>query len=108
MGELSMHEEMMKRTGGDEAEDDDEDIDQEEIDKLEEEEWKGLKDEPLCPASERVTFEIFQEWKKKFDEEMIAAGVLKREEQKAKSGKQIFYEAQEGEKSPGKEGAAKE
>lgn len=104
---LSMHEEMMKRLGGDEAEDDEDDEDNEaEVDKLEEEEWKGLKEKPLCPADQRITIDSFMEWKKKFDEEMVEKGILKREEQKAKTGKQIFCDAQESEKAEGKAGEA--
>jgi len=105
---LSMHEEMMKRLGGGEENEEEEDEDNEaEVDKLEEEEWKGLKEKNLCPVSERITIESFLEWKKKFDEEMIATGVLKREEQKAKSGKQIFLETQDGEKGTDKDSNAK-
>lgn len=105
---LSMHEEMMQRLGGDEEEEEDEDDEdnEDEVDKLEEEEWKGLKEKPLCSVAERLTIESFLEWKTKFDEEMIATGVLKREEQVAKTGKQIFYETQEAEKAAGKDGAA--
>jgi len=105
---LSMHEEMMKRLGGDEANEDDEDDEdnEAEVDKLEEEEWKGLKEKALCPPDQRITIDSFLDWKKKFDLEMIEKGVLKREEQKAKTGKQIFCDAQESEKTAGKDGAA--
>jgi len=93
---LSMHEEMMQRLGPEEPEDDEDDSENErEVDKLEEEEWKGLKTKVLCDPSERITMASFLEWKKNFDEEMIAAGVLKREESKGKSGKQFFLENQE-------------
>jgi len=92
---LSMHEEMMKRIGGDEPEDGEDDPDNEaEVDKLEEEEWKGLKDKPMCKPEERITMDIFLEWKKKFDDEMVANGTLKRPENKDKTGKMIFLEAQ--------------
>lgn len=106
---LSMHEEMMKRQGYAEDDEEEDDPDNEaEVDKLEEEEWKGLKEKPLCAVADRMTPDAFMEWKKNFDEEMIANGTLKREEQKAKSGKMIFLEAQaEGEvarKEGGKEG----
>lgn len=98
---LSMHEEMMKRLGGDEEDELEDDEDNEaEVDKLEEEEWKGLKEKPLCSADQRITIDSFMEWKKKFDEEMVEKGILKREEHKAKTGKQIFCDAQDGEKAP--------
>jgi hypothetical protein len=100
---LSMHEEMMKRLGGgeDEAaegEGDEEDDDEEEED---EEEWKGLADKTLCQESDRITVEQFNDWRVKFDEEMIAAGVLKRNEVKAKTGKLIFIEAQKAAQTAG-------
>lgn len=100
---LSMHEEMMLRTKGDEPEEEEEDDDAE-VDKLEEEEWKGLKEKPLCAPEERITIDSFLEWKKQFDEEMMASGVMKREELKGKSGKEIFLEAQDAEKAAGKDG----
>merc|ERR1712039_642127 len=88
-----MHEEMMQRLeksgeGGneDEAEDD------EDGDDDEEEEWKGLSEKQLCPESERITMESFAAWKQTFEEEMIACGVIKREENRAKTGKQIFLD----------------
>jgi len=100
---LSMHEEMMKRIGGDEVEDGEDDPDNEaEVDKLEEEEWKGLKDKPMCAAADRITMDIFLDWKKRFDDEMVANGTLRREENKAKTGKAIFLEAQASEASKGK------
>jgi len=101
---LSMHEEMMLRNKGDEPSDDDEDDEdnEAEVDKLEEEEWKGLKEKPLCAKEDRITSVSFLEWKLKFDEEMIANGTLKREEQKAKTGKMIFMEAQAAEIAEGK------
>jgi len=94
--ELSMHEQMMKRQGGDEEEeeDDDEDIDDEEIDRLEEEEWKGLASKPEVAEKDRITVDLFNEWKKNFDLEMIALGTLKREESKGQSGKQYFLAQQ--------------
>lgn len=107
--QLSMHEEMMLRQGGGAAEDDEDDEDdQDEVDQLEEEEWKGLKEKPLCPVAERITVERFKEWKIQFDEELMAKGILKREEQKAKSGKQIFLEAQDAEKAAAGGETAKE
>merc|ERR1711933_107166 len=88
---LSMHEEMLLRAQGDApVEDDDDEDDDDDDENAEEEEWKGLADKVLCPESERITPESFNEWKLKFDEEMIASGVLKREQQKAKTGKQFF------------------
>jgi len=103
---LSMHEEMMKRTGGDEAGQDGEDdsANEAEVDKLEEEEWKGLKDKPMCAAADRVTMDTFLEWKKRFDVEMIANGTLRDpKESKAQSGKAIFLEAQAAEAGKGKD-----
>jgi len=93
---LSMHEEMMKRLGGDEGgeeNEDDEDYDEEEEEE-EEEEWKGLAEKALCPESERITVDQFNVWRVKFDEEMIRTGVLKRDEIKSKTGRQIFVEAE--------------
>jgi len=91
---LSMHEEMMQRMQGqgDKA-DEDEDEDDDDDDGPEEEEWKGLADKQLCLPSERITPEQFVEWKAKFDEEMIASGVLKREDNRKVSGKQLFLAA---------------
>lgn len=107
--ELTMHEEMLKRTGGgeDEDEDDDDDDDEEE----EEEEWKGLAEKTLCAESERITPDIFNAWKLKFDQEMVEAGVLRRYETgKAQTGKQIFMQtmpsttdAAAGDKKTGKD-----
>jgi len=98
---LSMHEEMLQRMGqtGEGAEeevDDDENGDDDDDDDgpNPEEEWKGLAEKPLCPEADRITADSFAKWKAKFDEEMIACGILKREENKAKSGKQIFMDTQ--------------
>lgn len=109
--ELSMHEQMMKRMGGDEEDeeggDDDEDLDDDEINRIEEEEWKGLATKPEVPEKDRITVDIFNDWKKKFDAEMIASGVLKREESRGQSGKQFFLAAQkETEESSEKKGDA--
>lgn len=113
--ELSMHEQMMKRLGGDEEEQDDEEGESgDEVDIADqlEQEWKGLKEKPLCAANERLTVDTFLEWKKRFDDEMIANGTLKRDDQKAKTGKQLFLDAQDTAeaqaKADGKEGAAKD
>lgn len=101
---LSMHEEMMLRCGGDEAGDDEEDEDNDsELDQMEEEEWKGLKEKPLCAVSERLTVESFAEWKAKFDEEMIAAGIFKDTKvAQSKTGRQIFLDAQADEAAASK------
>mmetsp|Transcript_29715 Transcript_29715/g.52222 ORF Transcript_29715/g.52222 Transcript_29715/m.52222 type:complete len:256 (-) Transcript_29715:101-868(-) len=106
---LSMHEEMMLRQGGGDGAAEEEEDEEEEDDEDEEEEiWKGLADKALCDASDRITVESFMAWKEKFDAEMIEKGVLKREENRAKSGKQFFLEAQAAEKAPSAaaEGAA--
>mmetsp|Transcript_9870 Transcript_9870/g.14734 ORF Transcript_9870/g.14734 Transcript_9870/m.14734 type:complete len:270 (+) Transcript_9870:112-921(+) len=113
--ELSMHEEMLRRAkedgkGGEDEEEDEEDYEDDGDDfapSKEEEEWKGLAEKPVVPEAERITKDQFIEWKNKFEEEMIAAGVLKRDVQKAKTGRQIFMEAsgKEGEASEKKEGA---
>lgn len=96
---LSMHEQMMLReSGGAPAKDEDDEEDDDEEGEEEEEEWKGLADKALCDPSERITVESFLAWKEKFDKEMIEKGILKREENKAKSGKQFFLEAQAAEK----------
>jgi len=95
---LSMHEEMLQRMGqtgeGAQEEVEDEDEDEDEEGPSPEEEWKGLAEKPLCPEADRITEDSFAQWKIKFDEEMIACGILKREENKAKSGKQIFLDTQ--------------
>lgn len=106
--ELSMHEQMLKNNGLDEPEEDDDQDNEDEIDELEEEEWKGLKEKPLCPSNERITMESFLEWKKNFDEEMIASGVFKKDENQLKTGKMIFLEAQDAEKAAGKDGSGKD
>lgn len=101
---LSMHEEMLKREkeargdGADEddaGDDEDEDSDGEDFHEgagKEEEEWKGLAEKKLCAKEDRATTDSFAAWKVRFDEEMIAAGVLRRTEQKAKTGKMFFLE----------------
>eukprot|EP00929_Paragymnodinium_shiwhaense_P110129 TRINITY_DN76862_c0_g1_i1.p1 TRINITY_DN76862_c0_g1~~TRINITY_DN76862_c0_g1_i1.p1 ORF type:complete len:257 (-),score=107.69 TRINITY_DN76862_c0_g1_i1:241-1011(-) len=92
---LSMHEEMMQRLGpqeGDEEEDEDDDDEEEE-----EQEWKGLADKPIVPEKDRITEASFTEWKKKFEEEMYATGVLKKEEERSQSGKQFFLAAKAAE-----------
>mmetsp|Transcript_6310 Transcript_6310/g.15719 ORF Transcript_6310/g.15719 Transcript_6310/m.15719 type:complete len:266 (-) Transcript_6310:111-908(-) len=98
---LSMHEEMMQRLGQQEGDaaaegEGEEDAEDDDFDNGPdpEEEWKGLAEKALCPEEDRITLESFMEWKNKFEAEMIASGVLKREEAKAKSGKQIFLETQ--------------
>lgn len=90
---LSMHEEMMKRLGPQEGEGDEEG--DEESEEEEEPEWKGLADKPLVPEKERITPEQFAKWKKQFEDEMYATGVLKREEEKAQSGKMFFMAAKD-------------
>lgn len=105
--ELSMHEQMMKRhvaeNGPEEEEGDDEEDDD---DNAEEEEWKGLAEKELVKEEDRITIESFAEWKINFDAEMIAAGILKREGTKAKTGRQIFLEAQPQTKDGESPGAA--
>jgi len=97
---LSMHEEMLQRMGqtgeGDQEEvEDDASGDDEDADgPSPEEEWKGLAEKALCPEVDRITTDSFAKWKTKFDQEMVACGILKREENKAKSGKQIFLDTQ--------------
>jgi hypothetical protein len=84
---VSMHEQMQARM---KAENPEEDEDEEEAEEKEEEEWRGLEMKPLCPADQRLTPETFAAWKVKFDQEMIAAGILKREAKTKRSGRQIF------------------
>lgn len=96
---LSMHEEMMKRLAPEEPEEDEDEDNEDEVDKLEEEEWKGLKEKPLCAVEDRMTVDLFKEWKIKFDEEMIASGALVRQEQKAKTGKMFFMEMEAEQKA---------
>jgi len=98
---LSMHEEMMQRlqkSEGPEA-DEEEEGDEEDEGEPEEEEWKGLAEKALCPESDRITLECFAAWRVKFEEEMVACGVLKRDENKAKTGKQIFFETKSKEEA---------
>mmetsp|Transcript_16805 Transcript_16805/g.42738 ORF Transcript_16805/g.42738 Transcript_16805/m.42738 type:complete len:264 (-) Transcript_16805:14-805(-) len=112
--ELSMHEQMMQRLKGegkdgeDEEEDEEAGEDDDDDGPNEEEEWKGLADKPLCPEKDRISADAFAAWKVKFDEEMIAAGVLKRESVKAKSGRQFFLEIKQSEKADGAGGKAGE
>merc|ERR1712039_1524 len=93
----------MLRTEGGKEEDVEEEEDEEE--EAEEEEWKGLALKELCPESERITKDVFEEWKVKFDQEMIEAGVLKRDEVRAKTGKQIFLDIKDTAEADGKDGA---
>lgn len=99
--ELSMHEQMMLREeaaakgeGGDEDEDDEDGDEEDDYDDDNkdpgDEEWKGLALKDLCADSDRITVESFMAWKVNFDAEMVAAGVLKREENKAQTGKAWF------------------
>jgi len=88
--ELSMHEQMMQRLKGDDGEDEEEGEDGEDGEEEDEEEWKGLADKSLVPEKERITSDMFATWKVKFDDEMIAAGVLRREKAKGESGRQFF------------------
>lgn len=106
--ELSMHEQMLLREKGDNPDPEEEADEDEEEEEEEEPEWKGLAEKPLCPVSERITAESFAKWRIKFEAEMIEAGILKLEGQKAKSGKQFFMEAKEGAagKADGKDSAA--
>lgn len=102
--ELSMHEQMMQRLKGDGKEGGDEDDEEggdedDEDEDGEEEEWKGLADKQLCAETDRITVDAFSQWKIKFDEEMIACGVLKRESTKGKSGRQFFLDIKEAEKA---------
>jgi len=96
--ELSMHEQMMLRQEGT-AEGDGAEEDEDEEEEEEEPEWKGLTEKTLCDVKDRITPESFAAWKVKFDAEMIATGVLKREEIKGKTGKQIFVEGRKAEDS---------
>merc|ERR1712032_560169 len=100
---LSMHEQMLLRTGGDapaeEEDDDDEDDDEPNV----EEEWKGLAEKDIVPEKDRITMDTFAVWKVKFDAEMIEKGVLKKEEQRGKTGKLIFLDIKESEKDAGKD-----
>merc|ERR1719433_1797016 len=88
--------------GNEEDAEDDEEGDDDEEEEPEEEEWKGLSEKQLCPESERITLESFAAWKQTFEEEMIACGVLKRDENKAKTGKQIFFETKNKDVDEGK------
>lgn len=90
---LSMHEEMMLRSAkaGGSAEDDDDEFEDGDG-PTEEEEWKGLAEKELCSEAERVGPDSFLKWKLAFDAEMIACGVLRRDENKAKTGKTIFFD----------------
>lgn len=112
--ELSMHEEMLLRMAGEEGEgdeedeEDDDDYDDDDDGKDMEDEWKGLAEKTLCAAEDRITPEAFLKWKVGFDQEMIAAGLLKREENKAKTGKQIFMEAEQKVKEEGKDSEGKD
>eukprot|EP00408_Alexandrium_pacificum_P066319 CAMPEP_0171177250 /NCGR_PEP_ID=MMETSP0790-20130122/12144_1 /TAXON_ID=2925 /ORGANISM="Alexandrium catenella, Strain OF101" /LENGTH=256 /DNA_ID=CAMNT_0011642145 /DNA_START=82 /DNA_END=852 /DNA_ORIENTATION=- len=113
MRELSMHEEMLMRmSGGKEGEageeEGDEDEDDDEEDNTQEEEWKGLADKTLCAEADRITPDSFADWKVKFDEEMISLGLIKRDENKAKTGKMIFMEIGDPTKQAGKEGDGKD
>jgi len=102
---LSMHEEMMLRNGGDEPEEEEDEDNESDVDAMEEEEWKGLKEKPLCAVSERLTVDSFKEWKEKFDEEMIAAGIFKDTKiVQNKTGRQIFLDAQADEAANAKAG----
>ncbi|CAK9086078.1 unnamed protein product [Durusdinium trenchii] len=96
--ELSMHEQMMLGQAEEEGDAEEEDEDDEEE---EEPEWKGLQEKNLCPESERITPDAFAAWKAKFDAEMIEMGVLKRDENRSRTGKMIFSQSPEAGKDNG-------
>lgn len=97
---LSMHEEMMKRNGPTEGEGEEgEGEDDDDEGPNEEEEWRGLADKEKCPESERVTSAQFLAWRITFEAEMIACGVLKKPEEKMRTGQMIFMEARKDEES---------
>lgn len=111
---LSMHEEMMQRLtgstpkGGDSPGDGDDDEDYDDDDEdgpNEEDEWKGLADKTLCPESERITPESFLTWNTNFQQELIAAGIVRKDETKAKSGRMIFLETKAASGGEGEAGA---
>lgn len=102
---LSMHEEMMKRLGPQEGEG--EENDEEESEEEEEPEWKGLAEKPAVPEKDRITVESFMEWKTKFEAEMYETGVLKKEQDRAQSGKEFWMAAKaDADKKAAKDGAS--
>lgn len=113
---LSMHEEMMLRLegktqqvdGGDAEEDEEEDEEEDDDEEggQEEEEWKGLAEKQAVDEKDRITPEIFNAWKVKFEEEMVATGVIKVLDQTVKTGRQIFFETQAQAETPSKDGTA--
>merc|ERR1719159_759440 len=84
-----MHEMMQARIQAENPEPEDEDA-EEEAKEEEEEQWRGLEMKPLCPPDQRLTPETFAAWKVKFDQELIASGVLRRETKNKRTGRQIF------------------
>mmetsp|Transcript_74789 Transcript_74789/g.161770 ORF Transcript_74789/g.161770 Transcript_74789/m.161770 type:complete len:265 (+) Transcript_74789:105-899(+) len=104
---LSMHEEMLKRQAAEnpEEEEDEEEEDEDEDENVAEQEWKGLAEKELPKEDDRITEADFLAWKEKFDAELVASGVLKRDTMAVKTGKMIFCEAN-GAPKDGKEGAA--
>merc|ERR1711879_378123 len=91
------------RTGGDAPAEEEDDEDDDDDEPNVEEEWKGLAEKEMVPEKDRITMETFAAWKVKFDAEMIEKGVLKKEEQRGKTGKQIFLDIKESADTDGKD-----
>merc|ERR1719230_2378933 len=88
---LSMHEEMMLRSAPAEPEGDDEDLDHEDEEaNFVEPEFKGLVDKQVIEEGFRITPAIFEEWRLRFEQEMLDTGVIKRDAGDSMTGKMIF------------------
>jgi len=102
--EVSMHDMMLNRQR-DAGELVEEESEEEEDEQPEEDdgEWKGLEEKTLVAASERVIRADFIAWKKKFDLELVAQGIITRHDDSRVTGKKIFEEAQARDKAAGKD-----
>mmetsp|Transcript_18855 Transcript_18855/g.45398 ORF Transcript_18855/g.45398 Transcript_18855/m.45398 type:complete len:255 (+) Transcript_18855:97-861(+) len=90
--QLSMHEEMLLRKTGDDADADKENGPTDTADgEGPQPEFKGLADKVLCRPDERVTDEQFATWKASFKQEMVALGYWKVDTKADRlTGKQLF------------------
>lgn len=110
--QLTMHEEMMvrekkrKKLAGNPGTDDEdaEDEDDEDGENGEEEnhEWRGLDAKDLVPDAERMTAELFLQWRDDFEEELVRLG-LKTVSRTASaiSGKEFFLRAKKAAEEAG-------
>lgn len=102
--EVSMHDMMLnrQRDAGELVESESEE-EEEEQEPEDDGEWKGLEEKQLVAASERVIREDFIVWKKSFDLELVARGIITRHDDARITGKIMFEEAQARDRAAGKD-----